>query len=263
MSTQELFVAVARKCLSVKKKSLSVSLSLDLAAHVLAVDLGIKPSLLYDTNSASAEQVQEYLNSLQSAQLVSPSLLTLDVSGSTLIVNPATVISNLEGLLHGSCVAVIDVCHSLEKPTITDLLRGELKIMAQDVVCVLREFAQFSEAEKPLCLRDKCEKWNLCTLFGILLGYPATYWFDQNKSFENCLAMTPLMVTTATAMWPADPTGHRCCLYSFSIPANLQKETQSNLEHWRLRLQETFQQQTVLKDLDVCQSMVTLPSVCL
>ncbi|XP_040889108.1 UPF0739 protein C1orf74 homolog [Toxotes jaculatrix] len=263
MSTQELFVAAARKSLSVGKKSLSAPQSLDLAAQVSAVDLGLKPALLYDSNSASSEQVQQYLSSLQSSQLVSKSLLTLDLNGNTLIVNPVTVGSNLEQVLHDSVVAMINVCHSLEKPTITDLLRGELKSMIQDLLHLLRRFEQLTEAEKPLYVGGKCEEWNLCTVFGLLLGYPVTYWFDQTKSFENCLSMTPLMVTTAAATWQADTTDHRCCLYSFSIPAVLLEETQSNLEHWGLGLKEKFKQQNVLKDLSVCQTTVTLPSVCL
>lgn len=263
MSTQELFVAAARKCLSAGRKSLSVTQSLDLAAQVLAVDLGLKPALLYDSNSAGADQVQQYLSSLQSSQLVSKSLLTLDLNGNVLIINPDTVRSNVEQLFQNSSVAVIDVCHSLEKPTITDPLRGELKSMTHGLLLLLRGFGELTEAEKPHYVGEKSEEWNLCTVFGLLLGYPVTYWFDQTKSFENCLSMTPLMVTTALATWQADSAGHRCCLYSFSIPAVLLQETQSNLENWRLCLQERFQQQNVLKDLTVCQSTATLPSVCL
>ncbi|XP_071349946.1 UPF0739 protein C1orf74 homolog [Trachinotus anak] len=263
MSSQELFVAAARKSLCIGRKSLSVPQSLDLAAQVSAVDLGLKPALLYDSNSASSEQVQQYLSSLQSSQLVSKSLLTLDLNGNTLIVNPVTVRSNIELTLHDGGVAVIDVCHSLEKPTITDRLRGELKSVIEDLLLLLRGFEQLKEAEKPLYVGEKCEEWNLCTVFGLLLGFPVTYWFNQTKSFENCLSMTPLMVTTAVATWQADTSGHRCCLYSFSVPAVLLKETQANLECWGLRLQEKFQQQNVLKDLSICQNTVTLPSVCL
>jgi len=261
MSTQELFVAAARKCLSAGRKSLSVPQSLDLAAQVSAVDLGLKPALLYDSNGARAEQVQQYLSSLQSSQLVSTSLITLDLNGNTLIVNPVSVKSNLERLLHGSGVVVINVCHSLEKPAITE--RGELKSIVQDLLLLLRGFAQLKEAEKPLYVGEESEEWNLCTVFGLLLGYPVTYWFDQTKSFENCLSMTPLMVTTASVTWQADTAGHTCCLYSFSVPAVLHKETQSNLEDWNRRLQERLQQQNVLRDLTICQTMVTLPSVCL
>lgn len=263
MSTQELFVTAARQCLSAGRKSLSVPQSLDLAAQVSAVDLGLKPALLYDSNGACAEQVQQYLSSLQSLQLVSKSLLTLDLNGNSLIVNPATVKSNLEQVLCDSSVAVIDVCHSLERPGITDLLRGELQSVTQELLLLLGGFQRLKEAEKLLYVREESEGWNLCTVFGLLLGYPVTYWFDHTKSFENCLSMTPLMVIKASATWQPDAAGHRCCLYSFSIPAALHEETQSNLESWKLRLQERFEQQHVLKDLTVSQSVVTLPSVCL
>jgi len=264
MSTQELFVAAARTCLSAGRKSLSVPQSLDLAAQVSAVDLGLKPALLYDSNSAGADQVQRYLSSLQSAQLVSESLLTLDLNGNTLIVNPVAVRSNVDQLFHDGSVAVINVCHTLEKPTVTDPLREELKSMTHDLQLLLRELEHLEEAErKPHYVGERSEDWNLCTVFGLLLGYPVTYWFDQTESFENCLSMTPLMVTTASSTWWADSTGHRCVLYSFSVPAVLLQETESNLENWRLRLQERFQQQNVLRDLTVCQSTVTLPSICL
>lgn len=259
MSTQELFIAAARRCLSAGRKSLSVPQSLDLAAQVSAVDLGLKPALLYDSNSAGADQVQQYLSSLQSSLLVSKSLLTLDLNGNSLIVNTLTVGSNVEQLLHDNNVAVIDICHTLEKPIVADSLRGE----TQDVLLLLRGLEQLKEAEKPHYVGEKSDEWNLCTVFGLLLGFPVTYWFDQTKSFENCLSMTPLIVTTASATWQADSAGHRFCLYSFSFPAVLLKALQSNLEHWRLCLQERFKQQNVVTDLTFCQSTVTLPSVCL
>lgn len=264
MSTQELFVAAARKCLSAGRKSLSIPQSLDLAAHVSAVDLGLKPALLYDSNGACAEQVQQYLSSLQSLQLVSKSLVTLDLNGDSLIVNPVTVRLNLEQVLcDNSSVAVIDVCHSLEKPAISTPLRGELKSMIQDLLLLLGEFQQLKEAEKVLYVGEKSEEWNLCTVFGLLLGYPITYWFDHAKSFENCLSMTPLMVVTASATWQSDTAGHRSYLYSFSIPVALHEETKTNLENWKLCLQERFKRQHVLQDLTISHSIVTLPSVCL
>ncbi|XP_030585472.1 UPF0739 protein C1orf74 homolog [Archocentrus centrarchus] len=264
MSTSELFVSAARKCLSAGRKSLSIPQSLDLAVQVSAVDLGLKPAILYDSNGACAEQVQRYLNSLQSLQLVSKSLLTLDLNGNILIVNPATVRSNLEQVLHdGSSVAVIDVCHSQETPTIADPLRGELKGIIRDLLLLLGGVQQLDDAERLLSAGEKCEEWNLCTVFGLLLGYPVTYWFDHTKSFDNCLSMTPLVVVTASATWQEDTAAHRCCLYSFSIPAALQEEMQSNLETWTLHLQQRFGQQNHLKELTISHSIVTLPSVCL
>lgn len=262
MSTAELCFAAARKCLSAGRKSLSFPQSLDLAAQVLAVDSGLKPALLYDSNSASADQVQQYLASLQSSQIVSKLLVTLDLNGNSVIVNPVAVRSNVEQLFHDRNVVAIDVCHSLEKPAIADPLRRELQSMTHDLLLLFRGLEQLKENEKPYFVGEKSEEWNLCTVFGLLLGYPVTYWFDQTKSFENCLAMTPLVVTTASAMWQVGPASHRFCLYSFSVPADLQ-ELHPNLENWRLCLQQRFVEQNVLKDLQVCQTTVTLPSVCL
>ncbi|KAM6928439.1 UPF0739 protein C1orf74 homolog [Xenentodon cancila] len=255
MSAQELFVAAARKCLRAGRKPLSAPQSLDLAAQISAVDLGLKPALLYDSNGACAAQVQEYLSSLRSHRLLSESLLTLDLNGNCLVVNAGAVRSHLEQVLGDDSVAVINVCHSLEKPVIADVQRRELKSMIQDIQLLL----PLENTENPVCVGDKCEKWNLCTAFGLLLGYPVTYWFDQTESFENCLSMTPLMVTAASATC----AGHRCRLYSFSIPAGLQEEANCKLENWKLRLQKRFEQQHVLKDLCISQSTVTLPSVCL
>lgn len=263
MSTQDEFVAAARKCLSVGRKCLSVPQSLDLAAQVTAVDLGLKPALLYDSNGAGADQVQQYLSCVQSLRLVSDNLLVLDLSGDTVIVNPEAVRSNVERALCDGGVAVIDVCHSLKKPIVVDYHNRQITTMTSELLLFLRGLEQLKAGGKPLYAGNKPEDWNLCTVFGLLLGYPVTYWFDQTKSFENCLAMTPLVVTTASASWQKEASRHRCCLYSFSVPAVLLHETQPILENWRCAVQERFQQQKLLQDLTICQTSVTLPSVCL
>lgn len=263
MSSEEFFVSAARKCLSAGRKSLSVPRSLDLAAQVVAVDLGLKPALLYDSNAACAQQVQQYLSSLQSAQLVSESLLTLDLDGNVVIVNPLAVRSNVEQLFGDGRVAVIDVRHSLDQPAVLHTVQGEVKKTARDLLLVLEDLERLNAAEKPQYVVETSNEWNLCTVFGLLLGYPATYWFDQTVSHENCLAMTPLLVTTASAGWQAGAASHRFCLYSFSVPAALVQELQTNLGHWATRLRDGFEKQHVLKDLEICQNTVILPSVCL
>lgn len=263
MSTQDEFVAASRKCLSVARKSLSVPQSLDLAAQVIAVDLGLKPALLYDSNGAGAAQVQRYLSCLQTRRLVSESLLALDLNGNTVVVNPNAVRSNVEKALCDGGVAVIDVRHRLEKPTVVEHHTGAIRKMTEELLLLLRGLEQLKEEDKPLFAGKESEDWNLCTAFGLLLGYPVTYWFDQSESFENCLAMTPLVVTTASASWQKETSAHRCRLYSFSVPAALLHQTQPLLEDWRCALQERFQHQSVLQDLSICQTTVTLPSVCL
>lgn len=262
MSTQDEFVAAAQKCLSVGRKCLSVPQSLDLAAQVTAVDLGLKPALLYDSNSAGSDQVQQYLSCVQSRRLLSESVSVLDLNENTVIINPNAVRSNVERAFCDSGAAVIDVRHFLERPTVVEHHTGAIKNMTRELLLLLKEFEQLQDG-KLLYAGKKSEDWNLCTAFGLLLGYPVTYWFDQTSSFENCLAMTPLVVTTASALWQKETSGYRCCLYSFSVPAALLHETRPILDNWRCGLQERFQQQNILQDLIICQKTVTLPSVCL
>ncbi|XP_023181055.1 UPF0739 protein C1orf74 homolog [Xiphophorus maculatus] len=263
MTVEDLFVSAARNSLRSGRKGLSVAQSLNLAAQVLTVDLGLKPALLYDSNAACAEQLQRYLSCLQSLQLVSQSLLTLDLNGNSLIINADALRSNLEKMLCDGGPPVVNVSVSLEKPTISNTQRRWLTGVMADFLLLLEEFQRHDEADKPLYVGEKAEDWNLCTIFGLLLGYPVTYWFDQARSFENCLSMTPLVVATASAAWQTDGNAHRFCLYSFSVPAALQEETQPELENWRFRLQERFEQQSIMKDLSISQSTVTLPSICL
>ncbi|CAL8254380.1 UPF0739 protein C1orf74 homolog [Gadus morhua] len=263
MSNERPFSVAACKWLSVGKKSICGSLSIELGVQVLAVDLGLKPALLYDINCATADQVQQYLCTLQSNSLVSKSLITVDINGNVLIVNPDMMMEHLKQLLISSYVSVIDVSHTLEKPHITEPLSGDLRSMLQELMSVLQTHVQSPNKDQPLLVGDEAGKWNLCTLFGILLGFPCTYWFDQGKSFENCLAMTPLMVFKASVSWQTETAGHACCLYSFSTPVLLHNETQASLDHWSRGLTERFQQQSLLSNLSITQSRVTLRSVCL
>lgn len=262
MSTQDEFVTAAHKCLSVGRKCLSIAQSLDLAAQVIAVDLGLKPALLYDSNGAGSDQVQEYLTCMRSHQLLSKSLSVLDLNGNAVIINENAVRSNVERACCDSGVAVIDVRHYLERPTVVEHDAGVMRNMTKELLLLLKAFEQLQDG-KPLYAGKESEDWNLCTAFGLLLGYPVTYWFDQTSSFDNCLAMTPLVVTTASALWQRETSGYRCCLYSFSVPAALIHETQTVLDNWSCGLQERFQQQNILQDLTICHKTVTLPSVCL
>lgn len=262
MATQEIIVAAAKKHLTTKRKCLSYSKILDLFTHILAVDLGLKPSLLYDSNGTSSEQVQQYLKCLQTSQLVSKSLFTLDLNGNTLIVNQEIALFHLNEILNCSKVCLVDVSHCLKRPELHDSSTVQFVNLVQKLQLLIKGFEQH-DFSKPLYAGEQCEDWNLCTVFGLLLGYPVTYWFDQTKSYENCLSMATLMVTTAMATWEKEGVCHSTCLYSFSVPADLFHKTQPFLKIWNDNLQERFKKQHVFTNLTMSQTSVTLASVCL
>ncbi|XP_009866184.1 PREDICTED: UPF0739 protein C1orf74 homolog, partial [Apaloderma vittatum] len=105
--------------------------------------------------------------------------------------------------------------------------------------------------------------WNLCTVVGVLLGYPAAYAFTAGEGAENCLALTPLRVFTVQASCPRIRDGLRVQIYSFSVPESLCTELKGVLDAWRDELEEAFSMQSDFVDLCVASEVVTLPAVAL
>ncbi|NXR14720.1 CA074 protein, partial [Semnornis frantzii] len=104
--------------------------------------------------------------------------------------------------------------------------------------------------------------WNLCTVVGVLLGYPAAYTFAMEEG-ENCLAMTPLRVFTVQASCPRISDGLRVQIYSFSVPESLCPELKEVLDTWCDELKEAFSAQTDFAELCIASEVVSLPAVAL
>uniref|UniRef100_U3KJJ9 CA074 protein n=2 Tax=Ficedula albicollis TaxID=59894 RepID=U3KJJ9_FICAL len=103
--------------------------------------------------------------------------------------------------------------------------------------------------------------WNLCTVAGVLLGYPAVYTFARGA--ENCLALTPLRVFTAQAACPRIKDGLRVRICSFSVPESLCAQLGDALDAWCHELREAFSAQTDFVDLCISSEVVSLPAVAL
>ncbi|XP_009976904.1 PREDICTED: UPF0739 protein C1orf74 homolog, partial [Tauraco erythrolophus] len=74
--------------------------------------------------------------------------------------------------------------------------------------------------------------WNLCTVVGVLLGYPAAYTFSVEDGAENC-------------------------------PASLCAELKAVLDAWCDELWAAFGAQRDFVDLSVSSEVVSLPAVAL
>ncbi|XP_016384530.1 UPF0739 protein C1orf74 homolog [Sinocyclocheilus rhinocerous] len=261
VASSELLISAAQKLLCPRKKRLSPATCLDVTVQIMAVDLGVKLALLYDSNAASPEQLQMYLNALQESGVVTNPLRILSIDGNTFIFNRATIESHLDELLQSKGLILIDVCPSKKQAVLAGFEKK-----TEDMIKTLSGFFmnELDKGSLVLVLGEELyNDWNLCTLFGILLGYPASYWFDQTKGFGNCLCMTPLVVCTVWVKWHTCDINHRCCLYSFSVPEELWSEVQCHVQQWTERLRERFNRQPVLTDLCFSRETVTLPSVTL
>ncbi|NWX20357.1 CA074 protein, partial [Aegotheles bennettii] len=105
--------------------------------------------------------------------------------------------------------------------------------------------------------------WNLCTIAGVLLGYPAAYAFAMEEGGQNCLALTPLRVFTVQASCPRIKDGLRVQIYSFSIPESLCAELKEVLDAWCSELKEAFSAQSDFVGLHISSEVVSLPAVAL
>ncbi|MBN3304645.1 CA074 protein, partial [Amia calva] len=267
----DLLVSLAQQCLQAgpkkkKTKRLPPSVCLDLAAQILVVDSGLKPAYLYDVNCAGPEQICLYLDGLYAAGLLTGALHVLPLDGSVLVLSVDRAILRLEELLLKDTVAIVDVSLSRSAPAIAGPESG-VRELTLDTVADLRIWRSGAGRDKPPQVISLSEavrsRWNLCTLFGILLGYPATYWFERDGGSDSCLSMVPLRVRAVSASCPAIAPGFRAQICSFSVPDLLTPDTRGAVDCWTRDMQEKFSQQLAFTDISLSTETIALPSVAL
>ncbi|XP_066217925.1 UPF0739 protein C1orf74 homolog [Saccopteryx leptura] len=257
----QLLVAAAQQTLGMgKRRGPPRAVCLHLAGEVLAVARGLKPTLLYDCNSAGASELQSYLQELLGLGFLTEGLHILEIDGNSLIVRPEHVCQYLEQVLLGTIVFV-DVSSSQPHPSICSLDQlQDLKSLIGEIITHL----QGLQRDPPLavsCSRLHSSDWNLCTVFGILLGYPVPYTFHLNQGDDNCLALTPLRVFTAQISWLLSQPP--VLLYSFSVPESLLPALRDILNTWEKDLRARCRTQDDFADLNISSEIVTLPVVAL
>ncbi|XP_054418876.1 UPF0739 protein C1orf74 homolog [Pteronotus mesoamericanus] len=257
----QLLVAAAQQALGKgRRRGPPRSVCLHLAGEVLAVARGLKPALLYDCNGAGTSELQSYLEELQRLGFLTQGLHILEIGGNSLIVRPEHVCQHLERVLQGT-VAFVDVSSSEPQPSIRSLdqLQG-LKSLIAEIITHLQGL-QRDLSLVVSCSRLRSSDWNLCTVFGILLGYPVPYTFHLNQGDDNCLALIPLRVFTARISWLLGPP--QVLLYSFSVPESLFPALRDILNTWEKDLRNRCRTQHDLANLTVSSETVTLPAVAL
>lgn len=257
----QLLVAAAQQTLGTgKKRGPPRAICLRIAGAVLAVSRGLKPAVLYDWNSSGVAALQTYLKELQGMGFLPAGLHILEIGESNLIVSPEHVRQRLERVLLGA-VAVVDVSSSRHHPSICPLDQlPDLKSLIAEILTHFRGLQKdVSQGVSHSKLRPS--DWNLCTVFGLLLGYPVSYTFHPSHGGGNCLAMTPLRVFTAQVSW--QPGQLPVLLYSFSVPESLFPALRDFVQVWEEDLRTGLKTQSVFADLSISSEVVTLPAVAL
>lgn len=257
----QLLVAVAQQTLGLgKKKGPPRAVCLHLAGEVLAVSRGLKPAVLYDCNCAGALALQNYLEELQGLGFLTLGLHILEIGENSLIVSPAHVCQHLEQVLLDT-IAFVDVSSSQPHPSICSLDQlKDLKDILTEIITHLKGLQRDLSLGVSHSMLHSSD-WNLCTLFGILLGYPVSYTFHLNQGDDNCLALTPLRVFSARISWLLGQPS--VLLYSFSVPEILLPALRDTLNVWEKNLRTRFRTQNDFADLSISSEIVTLPAVAL
>lgn len=238
------------------------SFALRLAAEILAVDCDLKPCFLYDLGAAEVLQIQRYLKELHHIGFIQGPLHILNLEGTILIINVPRATSYLAMLLNSGELHVVDVSSTLKHPEVCAqdrlwIIQSQLSDLLTHLTPYQRELpGSISTAE------IASTEWNLCTIFGFLLRYPAVYWFDTARNFENCLPFTPLKrVTVETTC--SKIGRQKLQLYSFTLPESVYHTLQLLLQDWTENLKRAFDEQCHFKDLKIVMETVTLPAVAL
>ncbi|XP_066059959.1 UPF0739 protein C1orf74 homolog [Chamaea fasciata] len=260
-----LLVAAAREALGAgagRRRRLPAARALQAAGEVLAVAAGLKPALLWDCGAAGPAELRRYLGRLREAGLAPGRLHVLGVGGSALVLRPGPALGRVGAVLRARPAPLVDVSAGRRGP---QLCGPERARAVRGHLAALRGHLRGAEAAgaEPVTASEVVPgaDWNLCTVAGVLLGYPAVYTFAEGS--ENCLALTPLRVFTARASCPRIKDGLRVQIYSFSVPESLCAELGDVLDAWCRELREAFGAQSDFVDLCISSEVVSLPAVAL
>ncbi|KAL2295350.1 hypothetical protein Nmel_017762 [Mimus melanotis] len=261
-----LLVSAAREALGAgagagRRRRLPAARALHAAGEVLAVAAGLKPALLWDCGAAGPAELRRYLGRLREAGLAAGRLHVLGMGGSALVLRPALARARLRAVLGSRPAPLLEVSAGRRRPALCG--PAEARRALRHLAALLEHLrdAEAASAEPVTASEVAAGDWNLCTVAGVLLGYPAVYTFAQGA--ENCLALTPLRVFTAQASCPRIKDGLRVRICSFSVPESLCAELRDVLDAWCQELKEAFSAQSDFVDLCISSEVVSLPAVAL
>ena len=224
---------------------------------IKAVDSGVKPAYLFDIGLPVSHKLHGFVADLLHDLLISNHLNVVEMGMDCFIVNVDSINSitlrmakTLSSFGHSECNSVKTVM----EPPREDGLEVKLVDITNDSMpnIVLREttFRELHDAVAEICSNLKSDSvqiyklndstvCNRTSLYGVLLGYPVVYWFDERENVaKNYLSMVPLSCVQVTAAVPlrmdntADKTIESHQLYSFSYPACINDELKGVVDEW-------------------------------
>ena len=206
LSLAEVEENVSRLRLSKKYKELSV--------NVFFLLRNLKPGLLWDFGKVDIQKLIG-LKCLISDLLILVLGVDIFITSKTAIVESLTKMSDEPPYF-------INISQTLNqpKPASSDVVRDQTSFISFVLSLI-------SEATEHVVTVEMKSEWNLCSVFGILLGFPVVYYSEQEDG--NCLAGVDLaLYKVRTAL---------CSPTSFSVPADLESKAAVQISGWEKELE--------------------------
>ncbi|XP_033744442.1 UPF0739 protein C1orf74 homolog [Pecten maximus] len=229
----------------------------ELFTNIRLVDLCVKPSYLLDYGMDDVEKLVSLLKEMKHRTYITNNLNVLRLDMDIIIINPATIkkIQNQSSKLE-SKFTIVDVSKTRGSPEVMCKSCQVFDQLKQIIDCVL------PDCEHTRQLTVDCRSANLTTIFGVLLGYPVVYWFDNEDGLmANCLDMEPLESFRVIGQRHDDESEH--CVYSFSVPKCVLGNLRDQVMEWFKVIHDDTEWKQVLRDFTLIHTTVELDTVAL
>ena len=264
---------------------------------IVAIFLGLKPSLLFDYAVVEWKNAIRLIAGLERKTSgftdFSPLLYVLKVDEDIFYADLRLLVKRLRESVDMEEFTLIDISGKLQEPRVlkkelADSVKRQFQRIVEDLEEKYKELTQRGELvvedSRVINLSNYGDNnWCVPSIFGFLLGYPVIYWCDRAGDLDNCLSMLPLNRYTLTfkaapstlhARLPAsyyNLVGAGCeekdsfnhTLFSFTAPVALECYYKSKVSNWFKRICEVGETFGITEHLTIQKTTVTFSQVTL
>lgn len=154
-----------------------------LSCNLLAVNIGLKPSYLWDIPvQLDTNEINQILSALKSSTLLSENVVTFELGGDYFSCNIKEINYLFDQISH---TKFVDCSVELNTPKVIEHL-NDIHQSIKECMIIIRE-----NVNKEFFVIQGKAHWCSPTLYGFLLGYPTVYW---SSSTENNLSLHSLLL---------------------------------------------------------------------
>ncbi|CAN8002940.1 unnamed protein product [Ixodes hexagonus] len=234
----------------------------DIGHNLHYVSKRLKPCYLWDISEPDVTTADECIQHFDQSSDTGH-LRTIQIGDHDLVVcNTEATLQHLSDVLSSNSVRFVDVSSCHKQPRLLPALPSDLEAMLRSL---LRQLDGFRQSDRRnLRLKLECN-WNLCSAFGVFLGFPVVYWFGADSD-SNCLSMEELKVCSVRCLKPfgvvlgLDSRDSATSeVYSFSFPLLFDRELGAHVQRWFQNLATCFAE----FELTMCSRVCCYPTVAL